>query len=47
MGGNKEEHDAMVSATARQLAAKKVELLVLAQASMTRLAPRVLNELGV
>lgn len=47
MGGNKEEHDAMISATAQQLAAKKVELLVLAQASMTRLAPRLQQETGL
>lgn len=46
MSGNKEKHDAMVSAAAQDLASK-AGLLVLAQASMTRLAPRLEQETGL
>lgn len=43
MGGDKERHDTMVVESARKLA-PSVEILVLAQASMTRLAPRLKEE---
>lgn len=46
MGGDRDRHDAMVSAAARELASE-VELLVLAQASMTRLSPRLQAETGL
>lgn len=46
MAGNKDEHDSMVSATAKELATE-VEMIVLAQASMTRLAPRLQQETGL
>lgn len=45
ISGNKEGHDDAVSAAARD-AATKYDLLVLAQASLTRLAPRLENESG-
>jgi Asp/Glu/hydantoin racemase len=43
MSGDKEHHDEMVVESARKLASS-VEILVLAQASMTRLAPRLKEE---
>lgn len=43
MGGDKERHDEMVVESAKKLA-PSVEILVLAQASMTRLAPRLKEE---
>jgi Asp/Glu/hydantoin racemase len=43
MSGDKDQHDAMVSAAAQDLTSK-VDMLVLAQASMTRLAPRLQQE---
>ena len=43
MGGDKERRDEMVVESARKLA-PSVEVLVLAQASMTRLAPRLKEE---
>jgi Asp/Glu/hydantoin racemase len=43
--GERERHDEMVSAGAGQLAGQ-VDLLVCAQASMTRLAPRLAQETG-
>jgi Asp/Glu/hydantoin racemase len=43
MGGDKTRHDEMVSAAARDLAGQ-VDLIVLAQASMTRLVPRISTE---
>lgn len=46
MSGGRERHDEMVSRAARQLAGE-VDLLVLAQASMTRLAPRLIAETGL
>lgn len=46
MGGDKARHDAMVSESANKLAGD-VDLLVLAQASMTRLAPRLNQETGL
>jgi Asp/Glu/hydantoin racemase len=46
IGGDKAQHDAMVSASARNLASQ-VDLLVLAQASMTRLVPRLQEETGL
>ena len=46
MAGNKEGHDSMVSATAKELSSQ-VEIIVLAQASMTRLAPRLQQETGL
>ena len=46
MSGNKDRHDAMVSATAQELAGQ-VEMIVLAQASMTQLAPRLQQETGL
>lgn len=46
MSGDKNRHDEMVSAAALKLASS-VDLLVLAQASMTRLAPRINGETGL
>lgn len=46
MGGDKARHDDMVSAAARKLA-DRVDLIVFAQASMTRLAPRIQEETGL
>ena len=46
MGGDKERHDEMVVESAKELA-PSVEILVLAQASMTRLAPRLEEETGL
>jgi Asp/Glu/hydantoin racemase len=46
MAGDKEGHDSMVSATAKELS-RQVEIIVLAQASMTRLAPRLQQETGL
>lgn len=46
MSGGREQHDQMVSEMARQLAGQ-VDLLVCAQASMTRLAPRLTQETGL
>jgi Asp/Glu/hydantoin racemase len=46
MGGERERHDTMVSEGARALAAE-VDLIVLAQASMARLAPRLADETRV
>jgi Asp/Glu/hydantoin racemase len=46
MSGDRERHDAMVSAAARELA-PQVEVLVLAQASMTRLVARLQAETGL
>jgi hypothetical protein len=43
MDGDKERHDEMVVESAKKLA-PSVEILVLAQASMTRLAPRLMEE---
>lgn len=45
MGGDRERHDAMVLQAARELA-PQVDLLVLAQASMARLAPSLQAALG-
>jgi Asp/Glu/hydantoin racemase len=44
VSGNKEAHDEMISREALELMDEDVDLLVLAQASMTRLAPRLHNE---
>jgi Asp/Glu/hydantoin racemase len=46
MGGEKGRHDEMVVAAAKELA-PRVELILFAQASMTRLAPRVEEETGL
>ena len=46
MGGEKERHDEMVSGAAKALSGG-VDLLALAQASMTRLAPRLQEETGL
>jgi Asp/Glu/hydantoin racemase len=46
MGGDRDRHDAMVSEGARALAGE-VDLIVLAQASMARLAPRLAGETGM
>lgn len=46
MAGDKDKHDAMVSAAAQELA-PSVDLIVFAQASMTRLAPRISGETGL
>ncbi len=46
LSGDKARHDQMVSEAAARLAGR-VELLVLAQASMTRLAPRLEQETGL
>jgi Asp/Glu/hydantoin racemase len=45
MGGNRERHDQMVHAGAAELA-PKVDLIVLAQASMSRLAPELAEQTG-
>lgn len=47
MGGDKDEHDELVRAGARALADKGVDLIVLAQASMTRLADNLAEETGL
>ncbi|MGQ9553535.1 MAG: aspartate/glutamate racemase family protein [Anaerolineae bacterium] len=46
MAGQRESHDEMVLAGARELA-PRVELIALAQASMTRLAPKLSQETGL
>lgn len=46
MGGDREAHDDMVSREAGELA-KEVDIIVLAQASMARLAPRLSEETGI
>lgn len=46
MGGDRAAHDDMVSREAAQLA-KDVDLIVLAQASMAQLAPRLSQETGI
>ena len=46
MGGDKHKHDQMVSDTARELG-KQVDIIVFAQASMTRLAPTVEKVAGL
>ena len=46
MAGNREAHDDIVSREAVELA-KTVDLIVLAQASMARLAPRLAKETGI
>lgn len=46
MAGDKERHDGMVAAAARELA-PDVDLLLFAQGSMTRLAPRIEQETGL
>jgi len=46
MNGNKDEHDALISDAAKSLA-NQVDILVLAQASMTRLAPHLETETGL
>jgi Asp/Glu/hydantoin racemase len=46
MKGEKDKHDAMVLETARQLA-PSVDLILFAQASMTRLAPAVQEATGL
>ena len=46
MAGKKDEHDQQVYAAARQLA-PEVEVIVFAQASMTRLAPQTQDETGL
>jgi hypothetical protein len=46
MTGAREEHDEMVLAKAKELA-PQVDLLVLAQASMTRLAPMLAEATGL
>lgn len=46
MGGDRDRHDAMVSEAAQSLVGK-VDLIALAQASMTRLAPRLQQETGL
>jgi Asp/Glu/hydantoin racemase len=46
MAGDRDAHDDMVSREAAELA-KEVELIVLAQASMARLAPRLSEETGI
>ena len=46
MSGEKELHDQMVSESAQELAGE-VEIIVLAQASMARLAPRLAEETGL
>ena len=45
VGGDKDRHDEMVSRAALELMDEDIDLLVLAQASMTRLAPRIHNEI--
>jgi Asp/Glu/hydantoin racemase len=46
MGGNKDEHDQQIYSAARELA-RGVEVIVFAQGSMTRLAPRTQEETGL
>lgn len=46
MSGDRDKHDAMVEENARLLA-KEVDLIVLAQASMSRLAPELTQKVGV
>lgn len=46
MGGDRAAHDDMVSREAAELA-KEVDLIVLAQASMAQLAPRLSQETGI
>jgi Asp/Glu/hydantoin racemase len=46
LAGDRERHDAMVAAAARQLA-PEVDLLLFAQGSMARLAPHVASETGL
>ena len=46
MGGDKEKHDRMVIDAARELG-KRVDIIVFAQASMTRLAPTVESVAGL
>ncbi|MDC5696814.1 aspartate/glutamate racemase family protein [Intrasporangium calvum] len=46
MGGDRDAHDSMVSKEAAKLA-KEVDVIVLAQASMARLAPRLSEETGL
>lgn len=46
MGGDKDKHDQMVIDTARELG-KQVDIIVFAQASMTRLAPTVESVTGL
>lgn len=46
MDGDRQQHDEMVMAGARELA-RQVDLIVCAQASMTRLAPRLMDETGL
>jgi Asp/Glu/hydantoin racemase len=46
MSGDREKHDRMVSEAARELA-NQVDLIVLAQASMTRLVTNLSNETGL
>lgn len=46
MSGDREKHDAMVEENARLLA-KEVDLIVLAQASMSRLAPDLAQKTGI
>lgn len=46
MDGDRETHDSMVSSEAAELA-KDVDVIVLAQASMARLAPRLAAETGL
>ena len=46
MGGDKDKHDQMVIDTARELA-QEVDIIVFAQASMTRLAPTVEEVIGL
>ena len=46
MGGDKDKHDQMVIDTARELG-QKVDIIVFAQASMTRLAPTVQDVTGL
>ena len=46
MSGDRDRHDDMVSHEAAELA-KEVDLIVLAQASMARLAPRLSEETGL
>ena len=45
MGGNRDQHDQMVLAGAMELA-PQVDLIVLAQASMSRLAPMLSEKTG-
>lgn len=45
VGGDKDTHDELVSQAALELMDEGIDLLVLAQASMTRLAPRIHSEI--